>query len=152
MTAGGHKYMNDTGFEEFDNTIQRTNEVLKEIEAAFGWEKRRNQSYAALRAVLHALRNRLTVQETVQLGAQLPMLIRGMYYEGWNPAKVPEKLNKEEFLQEIRQEFPFSIEGNIEGVIGVVLTALSKHISFGEAEDIVSVLPKDIAKVIGRFL
>lgn len=82
--------MSNSGFAEFDTTIQKTNELLKEIETAFSWpENRRNQSYAALRAVLHALRDRLPVEETVQLGTQLPMLIRGMYYEGWDPSKVP---------------------------------------------------------------
>ncbi len=144
--------MTNAGLAEFDNTIQKTNELLKEIEAAFGWEKRRNQSYAALRAVLHTLRDRLPIEEAAQLGAQLPMLVRGMYYEGWNPSQVPIKVNKEEFLQLIRQEFPFSIEGDIEDVVEVVLTALRKHVSTGEAEDIVSILPKDIQEMVGQFL
>lgn len=137
-----------TGHEEFDNTIQKTNELLKEIEISFGWENRRNQSYAALRAVLHTLRDRLPVEEAVQLGAQLPMLIRGMYYEGWNPSRVPVKMNREEFLQRIRERFLFSVESGIEDVTRVVLVALRKYVSFGEAEDIVSILPKDIAEIV----
>lgn len=144
--------MTNTGLEEFDNTIQKTNLVLKEIEQHFVWENRRNQSYAALRAVLHTLRDRLPVAEAVQLGAQLPMLIRGMYYDGWNPARVPVKMNREEFLQEIRRQFPFSIEGDIEDVVSVVLMALQKHISLGEAEDIISDLPKDVAEIITPFI
>ncbi|MCL5784861.1 MAG: DUF2267 domain-containing protein [Patescibacteria group bacterium] len=144
--------MDGSGFEEFNNTIQKTNELLKEIEKTFGWENRRNQSYAALRAVLHTLRDRLPVEEAVQLGAQLPMLIRGMYYDGWNPAKVPIKMNKEEFLQEIRRQFPFSMEDNIEDVVSAVLMALQKHISLGEAEDIISDLPEDVAEMITPFI
>lgn len=140
--------MADTNVEEFDNTIQKTNELLKEIEIAFGWENRRNQSYAALRAVLHTLRDRLPVEETVQLGAQLPMLIRGMYYEGWNPSRVPVKMDREEFLQRVREQFLFSVESGIEDVIRVVLVALRKFVSFGEAEDIISILPKDIAQLV----
>jgi uncharacterized protein (DUF2267 family) len=63
--------MVDTGFASFSATVDKTNQVLREIEEAFGWPKeRRKQSYAALRAVLHALRDRLTVDEAAQFGAQ----------------------------------------------------------------------------------
>lgn len=145
--------MTGSGLEEFDNTIQKTNQLLKEIEADFGWDrKRRNQSYAALRAVLHTLRDRLPVIEAVQLADQLPMLVKGIYFDGWNPAKVPKKMNKEEFLQEVRRQFPFSIEGDITRVIRVVLKVLGKHISWGEAEDIISSLPKGIDEMVNRFI
>jgi uncharacterized protein (DUF2267 family) len=57
--------MGATGFSSFKTTEDKTNRVLREIEEAYGWPKeRRNQSYAALRAVLHAVRDRLTVEET----------------------------------------------------------------------------------------
>lgn len=145
--------MSNTGLTEFDTTVQKTNELLKEIETAFDWpQEQRNQSYAALRAVLHTLRDRLPVEEAVQLGAQLPMLVRGIYYEGWNPSKVPIKMSKEEFLQKVRLEFPFSIEGDIEDVIEIVLTALRKYVSAGEAEDIASILPKDLSTLVGQFV
>jgi hypothetical protein len=63
--------MGDTGFSSFKIAEDKTNRVLREIEEAYGWPKeRRNQSYAALRAVLHAVRDRLTVEETAQLGAR----------------------------------------------------------------------------------
>lgn len=144
--------MSSTGFETFDSTIQKTNEILKDIERDFGWEERRNQSYSALRAVLHALRDRLTVEEAAELGAQLPMLVRGMFYEGWNPSIVPRRLDREEFLQEVRKEFPFSIEGEIDSVVEVVLTTLRKYISIGEAEDIISILPRDLADMLRPML
>ena len=52
--------MSDTGYSAFATTLDKTNRVLNEIDEAYGWPKtRRNQSYAALRAVLHALRDRL---------------------------------------------------------------------------------------------
>jgi uncharacterized protein (DUF2267 family) len=62
--------MTTTGFDAFDKTIHKTNALLKHIENELGWENQRNMSYAALRAVLHALRDRLTVQEAADLAEQ----------------------------------------------------------------------------------
>jgi uncharacterized protein (DUF2267 family) len=77
-----------TGYPAFDSTLKKTNGILKQIERSYSWPKeRRNQSYAALRVVLHTLRDRLTVEEAAQLSAQLPLLVRGIYFEGWDPSK-----------------------------------------------------------------
>jgi uncharacterized protein (DUF2267 family) len=63
--------------------MQKTQIWLKDLMSQLDWEDRPHKAYLALRTVLHALRDRLTVEEAVQLGAQLPMLVRGFYYEGW---------------------------------------------------------------------
>jgi uncharacterized protein (DUF2267 family) len=92
--------------------LEKTNGVLKRIEENYGWPKeRRNQSYDGLRTVLHALRDRLTVEEAAQLSAQLPMLIRGIYFEGWDPAKVPMKMHRNDFLERINAEFRHEVPG-----------------------------------------
>ncbi len=136
-----------------ENSLQKTQELLKEIEEAFGWTKeQRNQSYAALRAVLHTLRDRLTVEEAVNFSDGLPLLLKGIFFDGWQVAKVPRKMDQEEFLQEIQQQFPFSIQGNIQKVISVVLQSLKKYINEGEIEDILDVLPKDIANMLKPML
>jgi uncharacterized protein (DUF2267 family) len=141
--------MSDSGFSSFKTTEDKTNRVLRDVEEAYGWPKeRRNQSYAALRAVLHALRDRLPVEEAAQLGAQLPMLVRGIYYEQWDPSKVPMKFNREQFLQRIRQEFPYEIEGDIEQLERTVLQAMRRYITDGEWDDIKAVMPKDLATAL----
>jgi len=138
--------MAQTGFTSFNTTVDKTNHLLHEIEESFGWPKdRRNQSYAALRGLLHALRDRLTVEEAAQLGAQLPMLVRGIYYEGWDPSKVPVKMDRDEFLQRVRREFPYSIDSDIEAVVRAVLLALRHHVTEGEWDDIRASLPKNLA-------
>jgi hypothetical protein len=88
----------DTGYSTFNSTVHKTNRVLRDIEEAYGWRKElREQSYSALRAVLHELRARLTVQEAADFAAQLPILVRGVFYEGWDPSRVPVKMHKERF-------------------------------------------------------
>jgi uncharacterized protein (DUF2267 family) len=141
--------MAETGFASFDTTVDKTNHVLKEIEQAYGWTKeQRNRSYEALRAVLHAVRDRLPVDEAAHLAAQLPMLVRGIYYEGWDPSRVPVKMGRDEFFDRVRREFPFEVDGGVERLTQVVLTALRKHITDGEWEDVKSHFPKDLAAVV----
>jgi len=141
--------MSDSGYSTFTTTVDKTNHVLNQIEHAYGWPKeRRNQSYAALRAVLHALRDRLTVDEAAQLSAQLPMLIRGIYFAGWDPSKVPVKMKKEEFLERIQREFPYEVEGGLEPLVQNVLRALKGHVSEGEWEDIRSSMPQELATIL----
>ena len=96
--------------------------------------------------VLHALRDRLPINEAVQLGAQFPIVIRGVYYEGWNPAKVPIKMKKQDFIDRVHNEYDFG-EVQAETIVRVVLQALSEHISEGEMEDIELSLPKSLREL-----
>ncbi|MBB4962244.1 uncharacterized protein (DUF2267 family) [Micromonospora polyrhachis] len=133
----------------YETSVDKTNLILKDIEQAYGWPKeRRTQSYAALRTVLHLLRDRLPVQESVEFAAQLPVLVRGIYFEGWDPSVVPIKLNREEFLFEVRQGFPFDVDGGVENLVRTVLNALRRHITEGEWDDIRANVPKDLITII----
>jgi uncharacterized protein (DUF2267 family) len=141
--------MSLTGYPAFDSTLEKTNGILKQIERSYGWPKeRRNQSYAALRVVLHALRDRLTVEEAAQLSAQLPMLVRGIYFEGWDPSKVPMKMHRDDFLARIRDEFPFEVPGGTERLAGTTLEALRRYITEGEWQDVRASLPADLVAVL----
>jgi uncharacterized protein (DUF2267 family) len=134
-----------TGLDVFDRTVHTTNVWLKDVMGELQWDDR-HRAYEALRGSLHALRDRLTVAEATDLGAQLPMLIRGLYYEGWNPSKTPHKeRRKEEFLHHVQEAFhTTSVASDIdpERVVRAVFRVLSKHVSEGEIKDIKSSLPE----------
>lgn len=141
--------MVDTGFSSFSTTVDKTNAILHEIELVHGWPKhRRMQSYAALRAVLHALRDRLTVAEASQLAAQLPILVRGIFYDGWEPARMPHKMNADQFLTRVRREFPYEVAGGLEGVVRSVALAVRRYVDEGEWGHAMAALPADVRKVL----
>ncbi|MDG4801176.1 DUF2267 domain-containing protein [Micromonospora sp. WMMD980] len=133
----------------FESSLDKTNVILKEIESAYGWPpERRNQSYAALRTVLHLLRDRMPVLESAEFAQQLPVLLRGIYFDGWQPENVPIKLNRDDFLYEVRQGFPYDVEGGPQRVTQVVLDTLRRHVTQGEWQDVKSNMPRDLAQLI----
>ncbi|MFE9693762.1 DUF2267 domain-containing protein [Micromonospora sp. NPDC005806] len=133
----------------FESSLDKTNVMLKEIESAYGWPKeQRNQSYAALRTVLHLLRDRMPVAQSVEFAQQLPVLLRGVYFDGWQPENVPIKLNRDDFLYEVRQGFPYDVQGGTEQVVQVVLDTLRRHVNQGEWEGVKSTMPKDLVQMI----
>ena len=139
--------MSATGLEVFDTTLHKTNIWLNDLMQVLGWPDR-HKAYLALRATLQALRDRLTMEEVAQLGAQLPMLIRGFYYEGWDPTGKPLRVrHKEQFLSRIEQQFRGDDRVDPERVARAVFTVLAKRVTEGEIEDMKHVLPVEIREL-----
>ncbi|MEA3182856.1 MAG: hypothetical protein QOI59_6379 [Gammaproteobacteria bacterium] len=139
--------MSMPGLKVFDATLQKTYQWLNELMQLLDWGDK-NKAYLALRATLHELRDCLTTQEVAQLAAQLPMLVRGFYYEGWNPAGKPEKERSEEqFLAHIARYFQDAEDVNPERVARAVFTVLANHVSEGEIEDVRQVLPSGVRRL-----
>jgi uncharacterized protein (DUF2267 family) len=135
--------MSATGLEVFDRTLQATHIWLDDIMAELGPDRQR--AYHVLRAVLHALRDRLPVVEAAHLGAQLPMLVRGIYYEGWRPQVGPTApRHLEGFLERVGSELqgirPISPEQATRTVSGTIV----RHVNNGEARQVAHLLPEEI--------
>jgi uncharacterized protein (DUF2267 family) len=136
--------MSATRLEVFDQTLHKTNIWLNDVMATLGSQDR-HEAYIALRATLHTLRDRLTIEEATQLAAQLPMLVRGFYYEGWNPNGKPDKVrHRDEFLARIEQELPINGQADPECIARAVFAVLAKRVTEGEMADVEHVLPRDI--------
>ena len=136
--------MSMTGLEVFDTTLQKTNEWLDDVMYELALDERKT-AYIALRATLHALRDRLPLEEAVHLGAQLPMLIRGFYYEGWRPVQELIKMHRDEFLLRVEEQLTRSAsELDPEIVVRTIFLVLSRRISRGEIEQVEQTLPKDL--------
>lgn len=139
--------MAQTSLPVFDKTTQLTNIWLKDLMERLGWEDR-HHAYTALRSTLHALRDRLPVNEAAHVGAQLPMLIRGFYYEGWHPAGTPTgERTKDSFLAHVRKAFRDDPSLDAELVVRAVFEVLAERISPGEVEDIIRTLPAEIREL-----
>lgn len=136
--------MSATGLDVFDTTLHKTNAWLKRLMELLGWQDRR-RAYLALRSTLHALRDRLTVEEVAQLGAQLPMLVRGFYYEGWDPTGTPlREGDREAFLGRIERDFRSDEPIDPEQVARAVFRLVAERVADGEIEDVRQMLPSSV--------
>lgn len=96
------------------------------------------------RNVLHQLRDRLTPDEAIELGAQLPVIVRGLYYEGWRPSRTPQKVRtKQAFLDEVTiKMLPRRLPP--ESVVKDVFALVAHHCDPGEVGDVIAQLPSEI--------
>lgn len=136
-----------TGLAVFDSSVQDTNLWLKQIEETLA-PCRRHDAYAALRATLHALRDALPAQVAVNFAAQLPMVLRGLYYEGWTlperPARIKEFADFEALVDRILAPgYPFETRA----AIGAAFAAIATFISAGEVDKLLTQVPPPVREV-----
>lgn len=135
--------MRFTGFEVLDSTIQRTNGWLKELMQELNWTDRR-KTYVAFRCVLHAWRDHLSVKDAVYLGEQLPMLIRGFYFEHWDPSGKPLALrSRDEFFSCLSAYLARDGDkkSNAEMVTRAVFRLVERKATEGEIDDLHQIVP-----------
>lgn len=139
--------MTTTGIHGFEKTIQLNNEWIKDVMDEMHTDNR-NEAYLALSSTLHALRDRLVVDEAVDLGAQLPMLIRGAYYEGYRPSGKPVRArNKDEFLALMKKELARTPGIDPEKAARCVFSVLEKRLSKGEIRDVKRMMPEGVREI-----
>jgi uncharacterized protein (DUF2267 family) len=104
----------------------------------------------ALRAGLHALRDRLTVEEAAQLSAQLPLVVRGIFFEGWDPTGKPLRIrHRAEFLAFVREKCGSRDDVAADEIIAALFRVLERHVTQGELTDIMMGLPTELVQLTG---
>jgi uncharacterized protein (DUF2267 family) len=132
-----------TGLDVFDTTVQQTNLWLKDLMERLGVD--RKHAYRVLCATLHAVRDRVGPDSAVHLGAQLPMLMRGFYYEGWHVSATPTKIrHKDDFLDYVSGDVFRGLGVDPEQAVRAVFEVMTNRMDPGEVEKIIKMLPDEI--------
>jgi len=138
------------GVDSIDRSIDRTNDWLSELTLLLGSEATAD-TFAALRSVLHALRDRLPLIAGARLAAQLPALLRGVYYEGWHPDRGHVHTRTlEEFLTLVDREALHGGELSAEDKARAVFRLLGSHVDPLELERLTAVLPLPVQELFPR--
>lgn len=134
----------------FDRTIHKSQEWIKEMHADLNWLTA-NEVYGLLRSVLQTLRDQLTVDEAAHFAAQLPLLLRGAFYESWDPKTEPSRgKTREEFITTVKDKMGSmgSLNFDLEEGVSVALKVIDRHISEGEMSDIKDSLTLSLKNLI----
>ena len=136
--------MKVTGITTLDHAPQVVAEWLNVLQHDLGWSNRK-RAYKLLRETLHAIRDFLTVSETADLSAQLPLLIRAIFLDGWVPETTPlQPRSVDDFVARVTQAFSQDplIEPDV--AIEAVFSLLRRQISFGEYRQVASAMRKPL--------
>jgi uncharacterized protein (DUF2267 family) len=139
--------MSTTGLPVFDTTVQESNLWLKAVMDHLHTDDR-HLAYLVLRGTLHALRDRVGAESAVHLAAQLPMLLRGLYYEGWRMAASQTKeRSRAEFFDHVRREFPpgSAIDPNL--AARSVFAVMRDKLDPGEVHKVIDRLPPELREL-----
>ncbi|MXP13209.1 DUF2267 domain-containing protein [Altererythrobacter confluentis] len=135
--------MSTTGLEVFDRTLHATHIWLDEIMEKIGPD--RALAWKVLSTVLHKLRDRLPLELAAHLGAQLPLLVRGAYYDQFDPTKMPEDWHSaDDFIKQVAAQLTDTRTVGARDAIDAVFGVLDRHISVGQVDKVYQALPKGI--------
>jgi uncharacterized protein (DUF2267 family) len=142
---------------DFDKYASKGNEVLNTL--AEDLQIPRDKASRILRAVLYAIRNHLSIQESLQVISQLPMALKGIYVDQWSEPHVVSRIHHvKQFLDEVR-EFDKGTAGYDLGndesagrAVQAVFRTLNNYISDGEFEDMIAFMPVEIKEFIRKSI
>lgn len=133
-----------------ERSAEQAHVWINDVAERFGSEDAQT-GYRILRAFLHALRDRITVEESAQLAAQLPVLVRGIYYEGWRPSTTPQRYHdRETFLRRIADEALLAGATEASYAVTAAAAVLRRHVSEGEIEDVLAILPPELRQLLAE--
>lgn len=135
--------------ELIESTIATSRVWLHELRDALELpDEEAGRALHALRAGLHAIRDRLPAAEAIHLGAQLPTLVRGIYYDGFRLSHDASKIhNRAEMVERVHAELEPDKRLFAPAVLQGVIDLLERHVSSGEIEKLIATLPKSIAEL-----
>ena len=134
--------------DSIERSVHKTNELLSELVAELGHDDRED-AWRILKGYLQVLRDELTLDEAAQLAAQLTLVVRGAFYEGFDPGHQPARLrNREEFLERLAEHAALSDAEDATEAAEAATKVLRRRVTEGEWDDVLSQLPTEVREVL----
>jgi uncharacterized protein (DUF2267 family) len=138
--------MPSTGVDSLDRGVDKANAWLADIDAGFGTGDRQ-LAYRVLRAWLHCLRDRLTVEVAAHFAAQLPELLRGVFFDRWKPSRVPQKYDRAEYIARFARDARVR-DSDVVKAARIVTAVARRHMSAGLLAQAFGLLPAELRELL----
>jgi uncharacterized protein (DUF2267 family) len=135
-----------TNVSALDHAMHTAHTWINDVAREFDTEDR-EFAYRVLRAWLHTLRDRLTVEASAHFAAQLPDLLRGVFYGGWNPSAVPEKYDAEAYAVRFAREANIALD-DVRKAAAATTAAALHHLPATQMDKALDQLPKDVRALL----
>jgi uncharacterized protein (DUF2267 family) len=137
--------MIDTNVRAINKSLHETNDWLEAYMKKCSLDDH-EQAYSVMRATFHAIRDRIPEDEATDFAAQLPMIIRGFYFEGFNPEDVPKKIRDENefFFDYLGSKIADSIDIDPRLAFNKLFELCGEHITSAQVDHVISMFPQDI--------
>ncbi|SFR66216.1 DUF2267 domain-containing protein [Maribacter stanieri] len=140
----------------FNKYATEGNTFLKDYSKEMNMANDPDKAGRIFTAIMHALRDIIPTEESLQFISQLPMFLKAVYVNGWAIKKnKPKVKNMTEFLDLVRShDYPaatndFEYDNEVaERYVDTTFIYLRKYVSLGEMEDLRDSLPKDLKSMI----
>jgi uncharacterized protein (DUF2267 family) len=140
--------MSLTSADAVERSVHKTNEWLSQLAAELETENR-EYAWRVLRAYLQLLRDELTLDEGAQLAAQLTTVLRGAFYDGFDPGDRPAKIrHRDEFLARFGERAQIAELGDAAHAVEAGTRVMRRHVTEGEVDDVLAQLPTEVREVL----
>ena len=140
----------------FDKFSQEANEFIKQLASDLGHPEEENRAMIVLKSVMQAIRDRITISESFDLMAQLPIVLRGIYTHQWTYSEKPPQ--QYESIEEMKQvveenqrsmgESEFDWNKPTEEIVSICIDSLKKYLSDGQLSHVRGQMPKEVKELI----
>lgn len=139
--------MSAQGLEVIDRSVQATHEWINELAERLDSPDKRG-ALRLLRAVMCALRDTVGHDEAAHFAAQLPIFLRGVFYEGWRPSATPmADRGADSFLTRVAEHYR-----GVEGIplyrdVEEVFRLFNNRLTAGEIAKLRGALKEDLRRL-----
>jgi uncharacterized protein (DUF2267 family) len=127
-----------------ERSVHKTNEWLSDLAAELGIEDKED-AWRILKVYMQMLRDQLTIDEAAQLAAQLTLVLRGAFFEGFDPGRQDKLRDRDEFLARFAERAGVTYAAR---AVEAATSVVRRHITAGEMDDVLSQLPSEVREVL----